>query len=202
VGLASGLFRTPETVVTPLAVGGVSRPDDGVNASQSAVESRARCGMNQRQGPATPPNTPIKLTVRAVTRRACARRAPTRPAAYRVRYTDPGKGLKCERPCLKRPNRCPSPSLPAWGASGRSRIQAALKNSGFAQQVSRSDSFRARKLPVSPARSKFSPSHPSAGPSRAEAIRSGCELSAQAVSLTAVGAGASQRRRQSWQASV
>jgi hypothetical protein len=103
---------------------------------------------------------------------------------------------------LKRPNRCPSPSLPAWGASGRSRIQAALKNSGFAQQVSRSDSFRARKLPVSPARSKFSPSHPSAGPSRAEAIRSGCELSAQAVSLTAVGAGASQRRRQSWQASV
>jgi hypothetical protein len=33
-------------------------------------------------------NMPIKLSVRVVTRRACARRAPTRPAAYCRRYAD------------------------------------------------------------------------------------------------------------------
>jgi hypothetical protein len=37
---------------------------------------------------AAPSNNPIKLSVRVVTWRACARRAPTRPAAYRVRYAD------------------------------------------------------------------------------------------------------------------
>jgi hypothetical protein len=39
----------------------------------------------QMKSPAMPSNNAIKLTVRVVTRRACARRAPTRPAAYRVR---------------------------------------------------------------------------------------------------------------------
>ena len=34
------------------------------------------------------PNNPIKLSARVVTPRAAARVAPTRPAAYRVRWAD------------------------------------------------------------------------------------------------------------------
>ena len=51
----------------------------------------------------------IKLPIRVVTRRASARRAPTRPAAYRRRYTDTGT-VNYERSCLKRLIHGASPS--------------------------------------------------------------------------------------------
>jgi hypothetical protein len=57
-----------------------------VRATKTRMERTANAIANARQQPpAAPPNNPIKLSVRAVTRLACASRAPAPPAAYRVR---------------------------------------------------------------------------------------------------------------------
>ena len=48
--------------------------------AKTSYKSAADSAMRGR-----PSNNPIKLSVRVVTPRSCARVAPTRPAAYRVR---------------------------------------------------------------------------------------------------------------------
>jgi len=84
------LITVPAEIRLPPSVPPVKAPLRADGASLITVESlqrliRTTLPKPPTSGGITLPNNPIKLSVRPVTGLACARPAPSRPAAYRVR---------------------------------------------------------------------------------------------------------------------
>ena len=105
-----------------------------------------------------PSNYAVNATVLA-SRRLQGKRRATRPARYRERYTDTGTrtgGRRRTRLLV------PDPFSAFTRRFTDTMMVAALNDLGFGQRASRSGASGARKLPVSPPRSGFGVSHPSA----------------------------------------